>query len=210
MIPCLFITYNRLEYTKLALEALLASDVDEIFIWDNNSTDGTAEYLLTVMDDKIKYCCFHHKNEGIRGPMNWFIGMTKDYEFVSKVDNDTVIPKDFFARMLPHLAKADIIQAKHYIIEATCPGGWDAFIKPMRKDGDLYFHRFVGGSGIVIKRSVLSLLPRTDWILYSWNTWQKQNPKVTKAFAADVEIKLLDEEGYHDYPEYYKETGRAK
>lgn len=209
-VPCLFITFGRLDYTRQALQSLLASDIKEIVIWDNNSTDGTAEYLLTVRDPKIIHICFHHFNSGIRIPMNWFIDHTKNYEFVAKVDNDTIVPQDFCKRMIPHLHHADIVQAKHHIIEATCPGGWDAFIKPMYKSGNLCFNSFVGGSGIVMKRKVLSDLPATDWLLYSWMTWQKQNPQVTKAFATDVEIKLLDEHGYGDYPEYYKQTKRLK
>lgn len=210
-VPCLFITFDRLNYTRQALQSLLESDIEQIFIWDNNSTDGTAEYLLTVNNPKIKYCCFHHINAGIRIPMNWFIDHTKNYDVVAKVDNDTLIPKDFCARMIPHLAHADVVQAKHHIIEATCKGGWDAFIKPMYKNGGLCFNSFVGGSGIVIKRKMLSDLPATDWLLYSWMTWQKQNPHVTKAFATDCEIKLLDEHGYpKEYEDYYRKTGRIK
>lgn len=209
-IPCLMITWNRLEYTKHALQSLLASDVGDVFIWDNNSDDGTAQYILTLDDPKIKYSCFHHTNAGIQVPMNWFIDHTKDYEFVAKIDNDTLIPKDFFTRMLRHMEDADIIQAKHHIIEATCKGGWDEFIRPMYKSGKLCFNSFVGGSGIVMRRSILSELPYTDWLLYSWMTWQKWNPHVIKAFAQDVEIKLLDDHGYGDYPAYYKQTKRIK
>ena len=203
------ITWNRLNYTKQALQSLLDSDVDEIFIWDNNSTDGTVEYLKTLTEPKIISIYESHGNLGIRTPMNWFINITANYDFISKVDNDTVIPKDFCARMIPHMQHADIVQARHKIIEATCPGGWDAFVRPMKKRGQLYFNSFVGGSGIIMKRKVLSELPHTDWLLYSWMTWQKQNPNVVKAFAQDdVEIKLLDENGYQDYPDYYKSTKR--
>lgn len=208
MIPCLFICYNRLAYTQQSLQSLLDSDVDEVFIWDNNSTDGTAEYLLTVNDPKIKFLCFHRVNAGIRIPMNWFIDLTKDYYFVMKADNDTLIPKDFCTKMIPHMMRADIVQAKHHIIEATCKGGWNEFVKPMKKVGELYFNSFVGGSGVMCKQRVLSALPHTDWLLYSWNQWQRQNPDVVKAFAGDVEIKLLDEDGYDDYKEYYKQTRR--
>jgi 2-polyprenyl-3-methyl-5-hydroxy-6-metoxy-1,4-benzoquinol methylase len=43
----LMITYNRLEYTRLALEAVLKLDYPNlrIVVWDNASTDGTVEYL---------------------------------------------------------------------------------------------------------------------------------------------------------------------
>lgn len=46
-IDLVFITYNRLEYTKLALVSVLADPNEEfrLTIWDNGSTDGTVEYL---------------------------------------------------------------------------------------------------------------------------------------------------------------------
>lgn len=209
-IPCLFITYDRLQYTKEALRHLLNSDVSKIFIWDNGSTDGTKEYLVRLSHPKILYLHLNPKNEGIRIPMNWFIQLTPEYEYVAKVDNDTVIPPDFCARMIKHMSQVDMVQAKHHIIEDTISGGWDNFIKLFKKAGDLYLSHFIGGSGILVKRKVLSDLPHTDWLLYSWRTWQAQNPKITKAFASDVEIVLLDEHGYTDYPDYYKKTGRLK
>jgi hypothetical protein len=41
-----------------------------------------------------------------------------------------------------------------------------------------------------------------------WREYQRQNPGIRKAFVPSVSIKLLDENGYEDYPEYYKQTGR--
>jgi hypothetical protein len=73
----------------------------------------------------------------------------------------------------------------------------------------LYLHNFVGGSGIIIRRSCIKEpLPKTDWILGGWFDWQLKHPEVKKAFYEGVEIKLLDEKGYGDYPEYYKSTKR--
>jgi hypothetical protein len=47
--------------------------------------------------------------------------------------------------------------------------------------------------------------------LYGWRQFQKDNPKLKKAFCTDVEVELLDGAGdYKDYPEYYRETGRIK
>jgi len=45
--------------------------------------------------------------------------------------------------------------------------------------------------------------------LMGWRQWQRDHPEVKKAFALDCEIELLDEGGYADYPEYYKQTGRV-
>lgn len=43
----LMVTYNRLEYTKLAIEAVLQLDYPalDVVVWDNASTNGTPEYL---------------------------------------------------------------------------------------------------------------------------------------------------------------------
>jgi len=44
-IDLVFVTHNRLEYTKLALASVLADPSEEfsLTIWDNASTDGTVE-----------------------------------------------------------------------------------------------------------------------------------------------------------------------
>ncbi|MHC4463859.1 MAG: glycosyltransferase family 2 protein [Planctomycetota bacterium] len=54
-IDLLFVSWNRLDYTKLALTSLLADPTEEfsLTIWDNASTDGTKEYLATVEDPRI-------------------------------------------------------------------------------------------------------------------------------------------------------------
>ena len=46
-IDLVFITYNRLDYTKKSLASILADPTEEfnLYIWDNASTDGTREYL---------------------------------------------------------------------------------------------------------------------------------------------------------------------
>ena len=44
-IDLLFIAYNRLQYTKKSLSSILADPSEEfsLTIWDNASSDGTAE-----------------------------------------------------------------------------------------------------------------------------------------------------------------------
>lgn len=216
-IPVLMITYNRLEYTKKALAALVYSNCGTIIVIDNGSTDGTVEYLRSIcpavmQPDKSTgpgmMVIFSGENLGIHGAMNMFLGMTEQNEFVAKVDNDTIVPYAWLDIMLPYMNKADIIQAKHHIIPATDQGGWDSFVRKMKKDGPLYFNHFVGGSGILCRRSCLNTIPATDWKLGGWRQFQRDHPKLKKAFCEDVEIKLLDEHGYSDYPEYYKETKR--
>lgn len=218
MIPILFITYNRLEYTKIALEALLAADHTQVYIIDNGSSDGTQEWLASyLLTCPWEYNWYHKpiynaNNLGIAGAMNQFLALTREAEFVGKVDNDTIVPPDFITRMLHHMNKADIVQAKHPILKATHPGGFDSWVASMPADGPLRYNHFVGGSGILFRRSIVQQVPYTDWMLGGWRQFQREHPELKKAFATDVEVRLLDtdENGsdYSQYPDYYKETKR--
>lgn len=65
-----FITYNPLEYTKLALASVLADLTEEfsLTIWDNASTDSTVEYLKKeVNDPRIADIIFSKENVGQLG-----------------------------------------------------------------------------------------------------------------------------------------------
>lgn len=205
------ITYNRLEYTKKALAALLKSDCGTIYIIDNASTDGTIEYIkeTAAFCEKHISCFFLNENTGIAGAMNIFLGLTFGEKFVSKVDNDTIVPPDFFTKMLACMAVCDIVQAKHYIIPETDPLGWDHFISTMPEIvPGLRKNHFVGGSGIVFRRDIVEKVPETKWMLGGWRQFQRERPELIKAFFEKVEIKLLDEHGYSDYPDYYVKTKR--
>lgn len=65
-IELLFLTCNRLHYTKLSLPALLSDPTEEfsLIIWDNASTDGTEEYLASVEDPRIVKKVFSRENVG--------------------------------------------------------------------------------------------------------------------------------------------------
>ena len=72
-IDLVFITYNRLEYTKLALASVLADPEEEfsLTIWDNASADGTVEYLKNeVNDHRIANIVFSKENVGQTAAVN--------------------------------------------------------------------------------------------------------------------------------------------
>ena len=214
MIPCLYITYNRIDYTKQTLPELINSDCDKIIIIDNHSTDGTAEYLEEIDHPKIQVI-FKEENTGIAGAMNIFLQLTKGYEFVSKIDNDTIVPKNWCNELLRKLIACDldILQAKHNLDPAVTKGlTFDEWMRTMRqdeKDKSVYYHHFVGGSGIVFRRNKIDILPETEWLLYSWRQYQREHPELRTAFTTDVKVKLLDGGGdYSKYPNYYIETKR--
>jgi GT2 family glycosyltransferase len=212
MIPILFITYNRLEYTKKTLEALSNCRSVTIHIIDNGSTDGTQDWLKKQNWGITWSVLFNKTNLGIAGAMNQFLLLTEKERIVGKIDNDTIVAPDFISQMLPHMEKADIVQAKHPILKATHPGGFDEWVSTMPADGALRFNHFVGGSGILFRRSIVNQVPNTEWMLGGWRQFQRDNPHLRKAFATDVEVQLLDtNEGgadYSQYPDYYRETKR--
>lgn len=215
-VPVLMITFNRFHYTKIALQSLFEA-VDVLpFIVDNHSTDGTLEYLKQLQKKSSggfyfnnKKFFFNSRNIGISGAFNMFLENTEAFQYVGKADNDTRIPRNFIPKMLPHMAKADLVQAKHPLIAASKVGTFDEWVSNMPQDGALRYSTFIGGSGILCRRDVLTELTYTENKLMAWRQWQREHPELRKAFATDVEIELLDEKGYEDYPEYYKMTGRC-
>lgn len=100
-ITVLMITHGRLEYTKLAVEAMLKSAYSalQFVIWDNASRDGTREWLLqrTKGDERIRLI-LSNRNVGIVHPMNsvWGDAITP---LVAKIDNDTVVPATMLERL---------------------------------------------------------------------------------------------------------------
>ena len=65
-IDLLFLSCNRLHYTKYSMPALLADSSEEfsLTIWDNGSTDGSREFLEAVKDARIVKKVFSPKNVG--------------------------------------------------------------------------------------------------------------------------------------------------
>lgn len=92
-IDLVFITYNRLEYTKLALASVLA-DPEENFsltIWDNASTDGTVEYLKNnTSDNRIVDVIFSKENIGQIEAVNQIWSKSKA-DLLGKLDNDCIV-----------------------------------------------------------------------------------------------------------------------
>ncbi len=209
-IPVLMITYNRLQYTVQALQSLVESDSVIPIVIDNGSTDGTVKWLKNyATENSFRHpVYFNHENKGIAHAMNQFLSLTDNYEIVGKVDNDTIVPTDWAVKLRQALQHCHIVQAKHHIIPATNKNGWNGFIAGKKRKGSLIFNNYVGGSGILFWRSRVDSIPETKWKLGGWAEFQRRRPELTKAFYEDVEITLLDEKGYMDYPTYYQETGR--
>ena len=103
-IQVLIITYNRLKYLQQCVESLYASKYPVVInIWDNNSGDGTKEWIkkeiIVGRITGIFFDCFENvgtsisKNEGINA-----LGKSCDYILLS--DDDMFYYPDWLKKQL--------------------------------------------------------------------------------------------------------------
>jgi GT2 family glycosyltransferase len=152
-----FLTYNRLDYTKLALAALLADPAEEfsLTIWDNGSSDGTQDYLKTVRDRRIVKMVFSEKNLGQTYVTNKIWSET-DAELVGKVDNDCLVTTGWtriLAKAHQDLPQLGVVGCWHFF-----PGDFD-YERAKHKiqtfgNHRIFRHPWVDGSALLVKRKV--------------------------------------------------------
>lgn len=226
-VPVLYLTYNRLDYTRQTLPALLErTPLGRIYIVDNGSTDGTREYLESIEHEGIERRIFPDTNTGISGAMNLFFELTADQPYVAKIDNDTEVEEGWLEGLLNALiwARLEIVQAKHFFTIAGIKDWADLLEKnrfktirvPMRisgcKKSNIILSPMVGGSGIVIRRdSIQEPIPEKGYI-FGWYQYQKDDPGGRRGFFDGVYVKLLDKIYYNhikaEHLDYKVATGR--
>lgn len=213
-IPVLMITWNRLEYTKKVIKAIL-KNTDwpfKLFIFDNNSTDGTSGYLKTLKDKRIEIY-FSDKNTGLVPPMNYFFKKYRSYRYTAKVDNDTIVSSGWLKKLkevmdeYPFLA----VEADHYLMLSYNIERNEDYYKHLFsidfKEHKLYLSDIVGGTGTVFRTSLIDEIPEAEGTLSGWVQYQviKQIPS---AFYTGVWVDRLDQVATNrykepsDYPEY--------
>lgn len=90
------ITFNRIEFTKQCIESVLKyTDFPYVItVVDNNSQDGTKDYLKTLKaDGKIKNLVLLDENIGVAKASNLAWSLEPKARYYLKLDNDIVIQK---------------------------------------------------------------------------------------------------------------------
>jgi glycosyltransferase involved in cell wall biosynthesis len=159
MIDLVFITYNRLEYTKLALASILADPAEEfsLTVWDNASTDGTVEYLKNqVSDTRITDIIFSKENIGQTAAVNVIWGKSKA-DLLGKLDNDCLVTPGWtrtLAQAHSDIPELGVVACWHYP-----PEDFDyerAKHKIHTFNGHKIFrHPWTCGTGILLKRDTV-------------------------------------------------------
>jgi O-antigen biosynthesis protein len=85
-------TYNRISFTKQCIESLYKNTniCFDLVIFDNNSTDGTIEYLNSLKYDNIKII-YSKENVGVAKAINEVLKLRNKEQHFMKLDNDMVI-----------------------------------------------------------------------------------------------------------------------
>tara|TARA_B100001287_G_scaffold35381_1_gene25037 strand:- start:83 stop:1012 length:930 start_codon:yes stop_codon:yes gene_type:complete len=101
-------TYNRIEYLKKCLKSILdqtqGSEIIEINIIDNNSTDTTKDYVFELQKKFPEVNYFVEKRQGISFARNLSFEVCKG-KFLAFVDDDAVINKNWLKALLNELKK---------------------------------------------------------------------------------------------------------
>ena len=98
-VDVLMITYNAADYVAVTLPSLLDScdENTRVWLWHNGDDERTLETTRSFADDP-RVERFHHSREnvGLTDPTNW-VWTEGSGDFVSKVDDDCLLPSTWIA-----------------------------------------------------------------------------------------------------------------
>lgn len=151
-IDLIFISYNRLHFTKYSLPTLLADASEEfsLTIWDNGSTDGSREYIESVKDPRIVKKVLSQQNIGAYPVVNQAINETKA-ELWGLVADDTLVTPGW--THILGAAHADIPELGRISSWHLCPDAfsWERARHKIQAFGrhKILRHPYTNGVGLV-------------------------------------------------------------
>ncbi len=101
-------TFNRIEYLKQSVDALLKLNFDnfEIIIVNDGSIDGTGRYLDSFKNSKIRII-HHDANLGLSAARNSGIRAAK-YEIVAFTDDDCMVDENWLTKIVEGFSSDNI------------------------------------------------------------------------------------------------------
>lgn len=215
VIPILMIVLDRLEYTRKAVSSVLNNTnyPFKLFIFNNGSNAKTTKYLDGIKDSRIEQ--YHStQNLGLVPAMNMFFDKFKDFRYVAKVDNDTVVYPDWLGKLKDVMDAFPLftVQANHYLAMPFRIDNNEEFYEQcfgVEFNGSmLYFFKNSGGTGQLIRRDLidkpLAKLSNTKGKggLSGWCNMQVQKYRqYPSAFYTGVWIDRLDQIATNKYKE---------
>lgn len=195
MIDVLYVAYNRLAYTRESFTALLRntdwSEVESLYVFDDASTDGTAEWLEAAVLDHADggvladtyYRMSWARKGGPVAAMNWYLDERRDSEdatteMFAKVDNDFVVCPGWLREMIRQMTlhpELDLLGTEPFVGDPTpAPYG----------DRTITTARHIGGKGLIRLRAFRQCRPSPGGFngYQGFTQWQEQHEQVSKAW----------------------------
>lgn len=150
-----FITYNRLRYSRLALESVLR-DPEKNFkltIWDNDSQDGTPEYLRSISDPRIDDIILSKENVGQTPAVNQIWGRS-DCDLLGKLDNDCIMTPGWsgkLAKAHEDIPELGVVACWHYFLDDFDETRAAHKIQRFGQH-QIFRHPWTCGTGLLLKR----------------------------------------------------------
>jgi len=221
------ITYNRLAYTKRTLRSLW--DTIELpyylVIIDNNSDDGTQEYLANLVDrNRADHVIFNTENyyPGKATNMAWTEGLEEYPEatHLMRLDNDMELDRgwdyeaeDYF-RKIPELGQLGL--------DNDALNHPKASLRVLEINGKTLnpWPGCVGGPNIIRR----TMFPTVKYPELMWNDGRNTPLQEDSQFSKAIKAKgylvghmtdnlartFANKDNWSEYPEYYKETMRDR
>lgn len=187
----LYLAWNRLEFTKATFSMLIRntkwSMVSRLVVYDDGSTDGTAEWLAEE-GMKIPVPGFEFRQVSFGAPpatMNDYLAQT-EADLFAKIDNDIALPKGWLPATLSVMERYPNLELLG--MEAARTG-------PVRKG----VHRFgvepathIGGVGLMRtaafhRRPAIAAQGR-----FGFTQWQRRHEPVRGWIKPDLRVVQLD------------------
>lgn len=196
-------TYNRREALETTLPAFLAIDgVDEVILVVDGSTDGTAEFLATQQDPRLKV--IEQANAGAPAARNAGVAAAGG-AWLLLADDDCLFPPDYVEVMLRVAAAtgADLLGAP-WVLE-TDPDEAAAAVASAQRVDRISFDAepwlfpkttvetpfLVGSGGLFMRREVLDRVSYDDE--YTVNAWREETDFAIRAAQAGFRSILTPE-----------------
>ncbi len=163
LIDILLLTYNNLSATKICIDNIykhtLINDF-KLFILDNNSQDGTIEYLQEIKNQYNNiYISFQQKNYGIIEGRNRCFDFSRensDSKYIFIIDNDQYVQEGWLDSYLELMKSYDIVGIEAWLMRER---DFYPYRKIKSKDEEF---SYVGCGGLMIKNGIFEELGKFD------------------------------------------------
>lgn len=212
-VEILYLAWNRLAYTQASFELLRQNTnwdrVSRLIVYDNCSTDGTAEYLQEAgMHMPVR--AFEWRSHAFGAPaavMNDYLATTEAEWFV-KLDNDIAVPPLWLESMIS-------VTKRHDVDLLGMDGGRHGVADPWQppKNCGVEYGSHIGGVGLMRVEAFHSRPPIMARGRQGFTHWQERHdPKrgwVTPGLAV-AQLDLIPEEPWRSLAAEYVELGWAR